>query len=128
VVIECRRAEDAESLHDGEARPVDDREVLIREGLADREGALEVGYPHGFDRRSTATDPLPVALSGVAAEARRQQEPGLHENMVARYESFAGIENPLRPCVVAVVGIHSCVEDRRIDEQRQLAASMASPT
>src|SRR5438105_1877081 len=50
VLVEGGGAKDAEPLHDREARAVDDREVLIRKALADRERDLEVGGSDRLDR------------------------------------------------------------------------------
>jgi hypothetical protein len=69
VLVERGRSQDAESLHDGEARPVDDREVLVGERLTDPEGDLEVGGRDRLDSGRAATDRLPPLLGGTGADA-----------------------------------------------------------
>ena len=51
VVVEARDTVDAEPLHDREGGPVDEREILIGEGLPHRPRGLEVGRPDALDRR-----------------------------------------------------------------------------
>ena len=127
MVIESRRAQDAEPLHHREARPVDDREVLIGKALSDRERDFEVRRGDRLEGRRVVHHG-PVPLGAPTAEPVREQEPCLDDHVVTGDETFAGPEDLLRANVVAVVGVGSRVEDRRIDEERQLAASTASPT
>jgi hypothetical protein len=58
----------------------------------------------------------------------REEHPGLDENVVARHEPLTERENLLRPFVAAVAAVCCRVEDRGVDEERQPAASTASPT
>jgi len=48
--------------------------------------------------------------------------------VVRRDPTLVDSEDSFGSFVVAVVGIDGCVEDRRVDEDRQLACSIASAT
>ncbi len=89
MLVEARSAEDAESLHDGEARSVDDREVLIREAFADREGDLEVRGGDRLDGGGAASNCLPVALCRATPESVCDQEARLDEDMIAREQPLS---------------------------------------
>lgn len=128
VLVQRRYAQDAKSLHDREARPVDDREILVGEALPDRESNLEVGRRDRLDGGGAAPDGLPIPLGRVPTQTVREQEPGLDEDVVARQEPLAAREDALCAAVAAVAAVGRRVEDRAVDEQGQRAASTASPT
>ena len=119
MLVEARGAKDAQSLHDGEARSVDDREILVGEVLADREGDIEIGGDDGLDRDRTGPDRPPEPLCRVTAEPVRDQKPGLDEHVVARHEPLSGGNDLLRARVAAVTAIGRGVERRGVDEERQ---------
>jgi len=127
VPVEGRGSEDAEPLHDGEACAVDDREVLVGKALADREGDFEVAERDGLDGGGAAPERAPEPLGWVAPKPMREQQPRFHEDVVARHERLAAGEDLLRALVASVPAIRSGVEDRAVDEERQLADSTASP-
>jgi hypothetical protein len=72
VVIEGCSAHKAESKHDGEARSVDDREILVGEVAAEGPGPLQVGIPNGFDARDARSQSVPEAFRCEPAEAVMQ--------------------------------------------------------
>ena len=84
VVIEARSLRDAQSFHDGEARPIDDREVLIRESFPDGPSGLEVDRGSGLDPYRPASDAVPKAFGSLAMIAAVQEQPGFHDNVVGR--------------------------------------------
>lgn len=127
MLVEGRRPQDSEPLHDGEARSVDDREVLVAEALADGEGDLEVCESHRLDRCGAAPDRVPVLLRRTPSQTVREQEPRLDKDVVARYEPLAGGEDLLGAGVARISAVSGCVEDRAVDEERQRVDSTASP-
>ena len=78
VMIKGSRAFDAQAAHDGEAGAVDDREVLVGEGLTDLPGAFQIGGADGFDaeRLRSAnppkTDPPRADRGAISKKARSQ--------------------------------------------------------
>lgn len=84
MLVEGGRPQDPEPLHDGEARSVDDREVLVVEALADGEGDLEVCEGDRLDRCGAAPDRAPVLLRGATPQTVREQEPRLDKDVIAR--------------------------------------------
>jgi len=64
VVVEGRHPVDTEPLHDREARPVDDGEVLVGESRVDGEGRFEVDDPDRLDGRGAAAEGRPEPIGG----------------------------------------------------------------
>ena len=127
IVVERSNSFEAEALEHDEARTVDDREVLVRELLADSEGHLQVCDADRRDGGSSGSNRLPESLGDVELEAARDQAPGLDEDVVAEDEAFVASEDGLRSGVGSVAAIDCGVERRRVDIQRQRSAPNASP-
>ena len=127
MLVERGSAVDAQALHDREAGAVDDREALVGEVVPDAEGDLQVGEADRLDGGRAAANRRPELLGGRPSQAVCQEHPGLDEDMVARDQQLAGAEDLLGPLVAAVAAVRGGVEDRRVDEQRQLTDSTASP-
>lgn len=102
---------DAEPLHDGEARPVDDREALVGEGLPDGERHLEICGDDGLDQERAVADCAPLPLRGGESKSARHERPQLDEHVVGGDESIARGEDLNRPNVGAVVEIGRREED-----------------
>src|SRR5439155_23080166 len=64
VVVEAGDAAEPEALHQREAGAIDDREVLVLEGLADPPGGAEVDGQDRPDRGQSAADAAPEAVRG----------------------------------------------------------------
>jgi hypothetical protein len=128
VLVERGGAMHAEPLHDGEARAVDDREVLIRKRLACREGRFEIGGGDELDGGSAASQGSPEVLSRSETETVREQEPRFDDDVVAGDEPLTRTEDLLRTGIAPVSPVGCGVEDRGVDEERQCLDSTASPT
>jgi hypothetical protein len=128
MLVEARRAEEAEALHDGEARSIDNGEIVVRKRFADCERHLEIGETDGLDGSRAAADCIPVRLGRASAQAVREQQPGLDEHVVACHEPFAARQDLLRALITSVAAVGGGVEDRAVDEKGQRADSPASPT
>jgi hypothetical protein len=106
IVVERSNSFEAEALEHDEARTVDDREVLIRESLADGPRTLEVGGRDGLECGSTVL--------------QSKQEPGLNEDMIRRDEGVACRQNLLRALIAGIATIRRGVPDRGVDEEAHL--------
>lgn len=120
IVVERSNSFEAEALEHDEARTVDDREVLIRESLADGPRTLEVGGRDGLECGSTVLQSKPEAFRSVASETVTEQEPGLNEDMIRRDEGVACRQNLLRALIAGIATIRRGVPDRGVDEEAHL--------
>jgi hypothetical protein len=106
VVVEARGLRDAQTLHDGEAGPIDDREALIREGFPDGPSGFEVGGADGLDPYRPASDSVPEAFGSLTMIAAVQEQPSFHDNVVGRNVLRGSFQNRLRSGVVPIPRYH----------------------
>jgi hypothetical protein len=59
LTVERRHAQDSEALHDGKARAIDDREILVAPTLSDLPRVFQVGECGKLDGRDSSSQTLP---------------------------------------------------------------------
>jgi len=89
-------------LHNREARPVDEREVLVAEGLADGPSSLTSDASASPKAHGTAAQPIPEELGDLAPVTAIQQEPCLNQHMIGRHRVERAGEDGLRLIVVYI--------------------------
>ena len=92
--VRARGAKDPESLHDGEARSVGDREVLIREVLPVPEGDVQIGGDDDLDRDRAGPARSPEPLCRVSRPSRcatRNQDSTSTWSLVCSRSPFLGL-------------------------------------
>ena len=70
-------APQTETLHDGEAGAIDDREILIGKRVGSRPGDGQIGSGYHLDVRRSGAQAVPESLRCGASEPVAQQQPGL---------------------------------------------------
>lgn len=119
VGVEASRSPNPQPPHYGEAGSIDEREVLVAEGLADRPRRFQVRRTHRLDHCDAPTESVPKPLSRMTMDTMAEQEPSLDEYVIRSDEIFAGTENLSRPLMAAIPAISSRIPRGAIDEDAQ---------
>jgi len=111
IIVETCGLNDAQSLHHGEARSIDDGEGLIREGHADRPCRLEIGHCHRLNADATALNLIPKLLRDVAAITTVEQQPCFYQYMVGGDVVPCATQNGFGASVVVIPSNGGCKPD-----------------
>ncbi len=102
MMIEARGQCDLEPLHDGKARAVDNREILVWKALTDGPCQLEIVRRHNLKPRRAASNLPPKIICRVAPVATVQQQPGFGEHVVCNDMIMRAPKNGFRSGIVAI--------------------------
>lgn len=117
VVVECGDTPDSQALHDCEAGSIHDGEILIGKRLPDHPGRFEIGDSNRLNSSYTRAQRLPEAFRRIPVQPVPQEQPGLDQNMVCRYERLPGAEDCFCSCVTRITTVGRRIPCRGINEQ-----------
>jgi hypothetical protein len=95
---------DSESLHDGKACAIYNREGLVRERHADRPGRLEIAHRYNFYTYPASLNPVPKLLRNISAITAVKQQPRFYQDVIGRDVIPRAMQDGLRPGIIMIPG------------------------
>jgi hypothetical protein len=81
---------------------IDDREVLIGEGLPDSPGGLKVGRKDSFNAYWPAPNSIPESLCCMMMIAAIEQKPGFHKDVIGCRVACSGDQRRFGSAVISI--------------------------
>jgi hypothetical protein len=105
ISVEARGSADPKPFHDCKAGSVDEGKILIRKGLADCPGALEVGGRNILQVRYSFANLTPEIFGSGSVDVSIEKRPCLDQDIVCQDRKIDFRQDPLCAPIVSVADI-----------------------